>query len=44
MTCRWVEHTGELEIEIEAATGEGVFVDALRALAELLDAGRPGLG
>jgi SHS2 domain-containing protein len=41
MSYRWVEHTGELELEIEASTEEGVFVDALQALAELLaDDGR----
>jgi protein archease len=33
---RWVDHTSEVELEIEAA-GEGeVFADAARALAELL--------
>jgi SHS2 domain-containing protein len=40
-----VEHTGELELEIEAATGEEVFADALAALRELLADGldgRPG--
>lgn len=35
MSYRWVEHTAELEMEIEASTEEGVFVDALLALAEL---------
>lgn len=41
MSYRWVEHTGELELEIEAPTEEGVFADALKALAELLaDDGR----
>ena len=41
MSYRWVEHTAELEMEIEAPTEEGVFVDALLALAELLgDDGR----
>ncbi len=33
---RWVDHTAELELEIEAPTEEGVFADALAALAELL--------
>ena len=33
---RWVDHTAELELEIEASTEEGVFADALAALAELL--------
>jgi SHS2 domain-containing protein len=41
VSYRWVEHTAELEMEIEAATEEGVFADALLALAELLkDDGR----
>jgi len=34
---RWVDHTGELELELNAATEEGVFADALAALGELLD-------
>jgi SHS2 domain-containing protein len=33
---RWVDHTAELEIEIEAPSEEQVFADALAALAELL--------
>jgi SHS2 domain-containing protein len=40
-----VDHTAELELEIEAATEEGVFIDALDALAELLASrqeGEPG--
>jgi SHS2 domain-containing protein len=32
---RWIEHTAELELAIEASTREGVFEDALRAFAEL---------
>ena len=36
MSYRWVEHTAEVEVEIEALTEEGAFVDALHALAELL--------
>ena len=32
----WVEHTGEVEMEIEAATEQDVFREALNALAELL--------
>ena len=36
MSYHWVEHTAELELEIEAPTKEAVFVDALHALAELL--------
>lgn len=41
MSYRWVEHTAEVQVEIEAATEEAVFIDALHALGELLadDAG-----
>jgi SHS2 domain-containing protein len=33
---RWVDHTAELELAIEAPTERAVFADALAALAELL--------
>jgi len=33
---RWLDHTGELELEIEAATETAVLVDALAAFAELV--------
>jgi SHS2 domain-containing protein len=33
---RWVEHTGELELEIEGDTEQQVFVEAADALRELL--------
>ena len=36
MTYRWVDHTAEVELEIEGPTGPAVFEAALRALAELL--------
>ena len=36
---RWVEHTSELELRIEAPDEEGVFAEALTALAELLGEG-----
>lgn len=36
MTYRWIEHTAELELAIEAPSVEAVFTDALLALAELL--------
>lgn len=36
MSYRWVEHTGELELELRAQTETGVFEEALVALAELL--------
>jgi SHS2 domain-containing protein len=32
---RWVEHTGELELEIEGETEEEVYEEGLRAFAEL---------
>ena len=33
---RWVEHSGEVEVAIEAATEREVFADALAALSDLL--------
>jgi SHS2 domain-containing protein len=33
---RWADHTGELELEIEAASEAAVFEDALAAVGELL--------
>jgi len=33
---RWVDHTAELELELEADTAEGVLREAAAALAELL--------
>jgi len=41
VSYRWVEHTAEVQMEIEAATEEAVFTDALHALSELVadDAG-----
>lgn len=33
---RWVDHTAEVELEIEANAEREVFADALRALAELI--------
>ncbi len=36
MSYRWVEHTAEVELHIEAPSERGVFEDALRALAELI--------
>ncbi len=41
MTYRWVDHTAELELHVEAASAEGVFAEAAAALAELI-AGPPG--
>ena len=39
---RWVDHTAELELELEAPTEEALFEEALAALAELLGDERPG--
>lgn len=36
---RWVEHTAELELEIEAPSREAVFGEALAAFAELVGNG-----
>jgi SHS2 domain-containing protein len=33
---RWIEHTAEVELHVEAETREQVFVDALAAFAELI--------
>jgi len=38
---RWAEHTGELELEIEAETAAGVFEAAAEALGELLGGDDP---
>ncbi len=39
---RFVDHTGELELEVEAETAEEVFAEAATALAELLGGGGRG--
>ena len=39
---RWIDHTAELELEIEAPTEEGVFAEALAAFGELLGEGEDG--
>jgi SHS2 domain-containing protein len=41
MPYRWVEHTGELELEIEAADEAAIFREGFEAMSELLtgDAG-----
>ena len=36
MSYRWVDHTAEVELEIEAGSEAEVLADAVRALAELL--------
>jgi SHS2 domain-containing protein len=41
---RWVDHTAELELEIEAPSEEAVFSEALAALADLVgDGGGPSV-
>jgi SHS2 domain-containing protein len=42
MSYRWIEHTAELELEIEGARAEAVFADAFDALAELMRDEQPG--
>jgi SHS2 domain-containing protein len=39
---RWVEHTGELELEIEASSEREVFEHGFEAMRELLDSGPAG--
>jgi SHS2 domain-containing protein len=39
---RWVEHTGELELEIEAPSRREVFEEGFRALSGLLQTGQVG--
>jgi SHS2 domain-containing protein len=41
VSYRWIEHTAELELEIEDPNAEGVFGDGLLALAELLSDEQP---
>jgi SHS2 domain-containing protein len=36
---RWVEHTGELELELEAPSEQGIFEAAFEAMRELLTEG-----
>ena len=42
MGHRWVDHTAELELRVEAGSEHAVFEDALAALAELLDGTKGG--
>ena len=37
---RFVEHTGEVELEIEASTEKGIFAEAVSAFGELVRGGR----
>jgi SHS2 domain-containing protein len=41
VSYRWVDHTAELELAIDAPTEEAVFAEALLALAELLSEEAP---
>ena len=34
---RWIERAGDLELELESDSEDGVFIDALEALRELLE-------
>jgi SHS2 domain-containing protein len=42
MSYRFVDHTSEVEMELDAETEEGVFSDALLGLAELIGEGSEG--
>ena len=43
MPYRWVEHTGELEVELEAESDRGLFEAGFEAMRELLEPdGEPG--
>jgi SHS2 domain-containing protein len=42
MSYRWVDHTAELELEVDAGTEALVFREAAAALSELLDDGAGG--
>jgi SHS2 domain-containing protein len=37
---RWIEHTGELELELEAATERGIFEAGFHAMRELMSSNR----
>jgi SHS2 domain-containing protein len=39
---RFVEHTGELELELESASAEGVLLEAMRAFADVVGGGGDG--
>ena len=42
MAHRWVEHTGELEVELEAPSEGGIFEAGFDAMRELLRPGEEG--
>jgi SHS2 domain-containing protein len=39
MPYRWIDHTGELEVELEASTEHGLFEAGFQAMRELLSDG-----
>jgi SHS2 domain-containing protein len=39
VTYRWIEHTGELELELAAATERGIFESGFEAMCNLLSNG-----
>jgi SHS2 domain-containing protein len=39
VTYRWVDHTAELELELEAGTAEAIFEEAASAFGELVGRG-----
>jgi SHS2 domain-containing protein len=41
VSYRWAEHVGELELRVEAPSREEVFMEGLRALAEVLGGEEP---
>lgn len=42
MTYRWIDHTSEVELLVEAADERAVYAEAVAAVAELLGEGAPG--
>jgi hypothetical protein len=42
MSHHWLEHTAELELQLDAASETGVFREALEALGELIGDGAFG--
>lgn len=43
MTYRFLEHSGEVELELEAASEEALFAEALAGLRELTGGGETGM-
>lgn len=44
MAHRWIEHTGELEVELEAPSERGIFEAGFDAMRELLESDEPSSG